>query len=393
MIKQMQKGLIIVFYLILIVPLFLTNRVPETVSRSENRKLTDHPQLYVKDEKGDYVPNEDYLKEFNSWFEDNIGFRSEIVKVNAMIKYYVFHTIADGSEMYLGPGGVLDYISEEVIANYTNADIRTESELAEVVDAYQTISRYLADKGIQFYFVQCYDKQSIYPEYFPSSMIQHGDISRADQLVEALRSQTDVEVIALKDIFLGIKDTTDVYGKWTDPSHWNPIGAKIGYREIMRIINENNDNMFHVLDDSDYDIKYMDQGVTLFDVVHEEDYTNAYIIKDDNAVKCNERFPASYSWHPNNFYFSNDVVENDKCVIILDDSYIRTFILKDFAQSFKTTLNINRDYIGGGNFISMIDTFKPDIVIYEQTERSDGTMDVMEAANEIKAFSIFDKYR
>lgn len=384
MIKYIQKLLMIVFFLILTLPLLFANRVPETVSKPENRMLAGYPALYIKDEKGAYIPNEDYLDEFNRWFEDNIGFRSEIVKANAVIKYHIFHTIADGSRMYLGPHGVLDYISEEVIKNCTNTDTRTEAELAEAVDAYQTVSEYLTNRGIQFYFVQCYDKQSIYPEYFPSSIIQQGDISRADQLVEALKSRTDVEVIALKDILLKEKTAKDVYGTWADPSHWNQTGAKIGYREIMRVINCHNGERLRVLNDEDYDIRYTDQGATLFDIVHEEDYTNSYVIKKDNAKGKKKQFPEKYSHHPNNFYFENDSTGNDLCLMLLDDSYIRKFILKDFAQSFKITLNINRDYMGDGNFISMIDMFEPDIVIYEQTERSDGTEDVMEAAFEIK---------
>ena len=48
--------------------------------------------------------------------------------------------------MYLGPNGILDYISEEVIENYTCTDVRTKDKLAEAVDAYQTVSEYLANK-------------------------------------------------------------------------------------------------------------------------------------------------------------------------------------------------------------------------------------------------------
>ena len=384
MMKYIQKLFIIVFCLILALPLLFANRVPETISKPENRTLASYPLLYIKDKEGNYIPNENYLNEFNSWFEDNIGFRSEIVKINAVIKYKIFHTIADGSKMYLGPNGILDYISEEVIENYTCTDVRTKDKLAEAVDAYQTVSEYLANRDIQFYFVQCYDKQSIYPEYFPSSILQQGNISRADQLVEALKSQTDVEVIALKDIFLEEKATKDVYGTWTDPSHWNQIGAKTDYREIMRVINSYNEEKLRVLDDEDYNISYADQGMTLFDIVHEEDYTNFYVLKEDHAKENKKRFSEKYSHHPNNFYFENDSTGNDLCILLLDDSYIRTFILRDFAQSFRTTLNINRDYVANGNFISMIDTFEPDIVIYEQTERSDGTDDVIEAAFEIK---------
>ena len=61
MMKYIQKLFIIVFCLILALPLLFANRVPETISKPENRTLASYPLLYIKDKEGNYIPNENYL--------------------------------------------------------------------------------------------------------------------------------------------------------------------------------------------------------------------------------------------------------------------------------------------------------------------------------------------
>ena len=39
---------------------------------------------------------------------------------------------------------------------------------------------FLKERGIQLYYVQCWDRQSIYPEFFPNHILQYGNVSRTD---------------------------------------------------------------------------------------------------------------------------------------------------------------------------------------------------------------------
>ena len=40
--------------------------------------------------------------------------------------------------------------------------------------------------------MQCWDKQSIYPEYFPKTINQYGDVSACDQVVNGLQDKNSI---------------------------------------------------------------------------------------------------------------------------------------------------------------------------------------------------------
>ena len=65
---------ILAFTTIISLPLLFTNLKPNLISKIENRKLTNFPELY---EEGDQL-NVNYIEDFEKWFNDNVGFREWI---------------------------------------------------------------------------------------------------------------------------------------------------------------------------------------------------------------------------------------------------------------------------------------------------------------------------
>ena len=59
-------------------------------SKTENRYLAKQPQFFTKRHK----INLNYGKEFNDWFNDRFTLRDKLIKVNALISYYL------GGEIY-----------------------------------------------------------------------------------------------------------------------------------------------------------------------------------------------------------------------------------------------------------------------------------------------------
>ena len=77
----------------------------------------------------------------------------------------------------------------------------------------QRLSTRLSEQGITFYYMQCYDKDSIYPEYYVEGVRQFGDLSRANQIVTGLKNNTDVNVIPTYEALLEHKDQEMLYFK------------------------------------------------------------------------------------------------------------------------------------------------------------------------------------
>lgn len=352
------------FMCIIATPLIFTDWSSGGVSLDENRNLAELPQLIVE---GDY--NENFTKEYETWFMDHLGLRKWLIDCNASMQFNVFDRLLDKSNYYLGPDGDLNYATDEMIVDYAHLNLRSEEEVRRIGDSYQIVSDYLEGKGIEFYYVQCYDKHSIYPEQFMTSVNQIGDISKTDQVITNLRENTTVNTISLKEVLLDSKAEYEVYSNWGDPTHWSERGARIGYRYIMESINSHNDNKYKVLKDSDYDIDIIDQGITLNGSIHREDMLEAFSIKEPQAQRENTSNLGGYFNDARNGIWVNENAGNDTTLLLLCDSYIGEYLVEDFAESFGKVILIWADY--GEHLTHIVATYNPDIVVFECAERVD----------------------
>ena len=358
--KVINIVFILIFILTCSVPLIFSNLVHGTPSIAENRMLHGIAKVF----KWDGSLNKNVLNEFDGWIDDNIGFRSEIVALNAKIQYYVFDRLTHNSTMSIGPNGILNTGSESEIRQYQHLDLKNEEELTAIAASFQKISDYLEGKGIQYYYMPLYEKYSIYPEHMPEYIVQYGDVSRIDQIVDALDKKTDINLVKLKDKLIAAKETYRPYCEYGDPGHWTQRGSYIGYYELMQLINQNG-NTYDVLLEEDFNITMKDQGADLFGEIHVEDYFEDFEIKVKNAVEINEG-KGIYKDDGKIRYFKNDKVENDTRAVIFSDSYIEFYLLDEFSETFNEVIWIHADKIE--SFKEYVEYFEPDMVIHENAE-------------------------
>lgn len=375
--KILKKVFIIIFILMIALPLAFTNLKPNTVSQSENRTLANPAKLY----NDDGTLNRGFVSDFERWFNDNVGFRSKMVVANARIQYYLFNRLSNNSDMVIGPKGEINYATDAIISDYQRFDLKSDDELKNIADSYQYFSDYLASQGIQYYYMQCWDKQTIYPEYFPKTVHQYGSTSKTDQIMSALKS-TNINVIDFKEDLINAKKNGEPYSKWGDPTHWSQEGSEIGYKRVMEAINSKNNNRYKVLQDDDYDIESIDLGTTLFGGIHKVNISKNYKIKDEKAVNDRSLLTLCAD-DPRHSWWVNDSVNNNTRVLLLCDSYIGSFLQEDFAESFHDTILIWGDY--SSQILELIDTYKPDIVINENAERCERTGGIIEGVRRVKA--------
>lgn len=366
--KSIKIITILMFISMITIPLLTVNLQKGKISVSENRTLAAPPDFYNKDG----TRNEKFTSDFETWINDNIGFRSQLVIQNAKIQYNVFNVLANESDTILGPNGELNYATDSIIRSYQHFDLKSEAGLEKICNGFQSANDYLAEKGIQLYYFQCWDKQSIYPEYFPRTIIQYGEQSRADRNVEALKTRTSVNVVSPKEALIEGKKNYDTYSKWGDATHWTQRGAYIGYNLLMTEINKNNSGKYKVLEEQDYEITLTDQGSTLFGGIHKEDYLENFAIRNPKAYQTDEA-PAWLSrWaYRSRLVYFNDSVNNNDTLLILGDSYFDNFLYDDFAESFSKVVLVWGDY--SSEFSSIVDYYDPTIVVVENAERCDRT--------------------
>lgn len=359
-INSIFLGLVVVIFLL---PCIFTKQ-GGTASGDENRVLSKRPSIFHED--GSF--NKIICTQFEEWVNDNVGFRKSFVGANTWIQYYLFSNLAE-NDMYLGEEGELNYATKDMLRDYQHLNLYPQEQQEEIAVAYRDIQTWLEQQGIRFYYMQCFDKHSIYPEQFMGTVNQYGEISKTEQLLNTMQ-ENGVNVISVKEVLIEEKARAEVYSVWGDPTHWNRHGAHIGYLELMRVINAQNDNRYKVLQEEDFDITLTDQGNVFNGVVHKEDWQKSYRLKEQQAVEAqNVDWLGDFATDERHHVYTNDVCGNDTKLLIVGDSYLENYLLDTLAESFGVVMFVQADHTK--RFDEIIEQTEPDIVVYECAERCD----------------------
>lgn len=371
--RKNQIAFCILFMLMITMPMVFTNIKDGTVSEAEKRVLEKKPSFF----DGEGKINKEYTSDLEKWINDNVGFRNLMVILNARIQYHGFRVLSNNSDMYLGPKGEFNYATKSMLEDYQHFNLYPDKYNKWNAKSLQTISDHVEGSGAQFYYFQCWDKHSVYPEYFPRSVLQYGEYSKTDHLIETIKNKTSVNVISVKDTLIDSKNDHQVYSKWGDPTHWTQRGAYIAYKELMNVLNSNNDNRFRVLEEDAYDIILTDQGSNIFGDIHKVDMLENFVLIEQQADLSNNKLTL-YSDDQRHKYYVNENADNDTRILIIGDSYFDGYIIDDIAESFSETIMLWNEYT---RYISdIIEAYQPDIVILEAAERVDISNEIIAGA-------------
>jgi hypothetical protein len=229
---ESQLGMILfsgIFILCLLLPTLSFNRSGESLSTTEKRELSKAPEFSF---------SKDFAKSFESYFNDNFGFRQELIGLGASIKGPLFGTAVNSERVMIGKEGWLYYNNSNgydyIFKSYSHRNLFTDEELREFIDRQGQIKAKCDSSGIKYFLGFCPQTQTIYPEYMPFVMrIQIQDtISKADQVKAALdTANIGVKFIDLRPAIIQAKSRAQLYRKLD--THWNDYGAYIGYKSLF----------------------------------------------------------------------------------------------------------------------------------------------------------------
>ena len=228
-----NAGLPLVFLLLILLPLAnMVFTIGQPVPIRENRKLAAKPQL-------DYRRPWDFLKNFEAFFNDHFGFRTQLVLAHNRLVYGLFRTsptekVLIGRQGWLFLSRLADFTNE--IDYYRAVKPFSLRELAEFKRVLEERRDWLAGRGIKYLFMLAPNKSTIYPEFMPASVNRVHPRTRMDQLADYLARYSDLRILDLRPALLKEKQSLRVYHK-TD-SHWNYLGGYIAYREMLQRLGE-----------------------------------------------------------------------------------------------------------------------------------------------------------
>ena len=212
-----------------VVPLLKIN-VAE-IDSTENRRLAIFPKIMNENNV-----NYNFNKEFELWLNDRFYPREKYLNIYNKIRFGI-NRRADGDDAFQGQENWLFYKGENSVTNFQNTNLFTDTELQQIKDNLIRKEKWLHKRGISYYVFIAPDKNRVYGEYYPKNILKTGNEGRAEQLYAFLRKNCKVKVVyPLEELMTAKKDGL-IYYK-TD-THWNEYGALIGYKVLIKTIQEN----------------------------------------------------------------------------------------------------------------------------------------------------------
>lgn len=362
---------IILFLMIISLPyLFAHRNTQGRISDMENRTLSGYPSLLLT-EGG---MNREYTSQFEDWLDDNLRGRSILIKANATIQYLLFQNIVK-TDTLQGENGWLFVNSDDQIREYQHSNLMSEQELAACALRLQKLSDYLKEKGIAFYYFQCYSKETIYPDMYNKGILQVEDISRTEQVMDVLQRETDIRLIDSKKVMKEHGADQIIYFQYVDALHWNEEGAYWGYRELMNEIHKDFEQV-PVLEKEDYQIHEEERGTSIYGFEYPyRELCPVYQLAAPRAIEVTKDTLNDWDWlyfKEHTHEYVNEGCENNLKILMVGDSYIRMFLKDDIAESFSATLSV--DWLNVPIIDKIVEEYQPDVVILECVDSTLGNV-------------------
>lgn len=186
----------------------------------EKKELTEMPAF--ADDNG---INVNFSTQFESWFNDRIPMRPALLSAANLIKGEVLNT---ASSNVISSGGWLFYDDEK--KDFMNTNAMTDSQITAAAVTLSLLQEKVTGDGGRFTFAPAPNKSSVYPEHMPACY-KKADENNLTRLTAKL-SELGVNHTDLLKALTENKNTANGIYHARD-SHWNNLGAMIGYNEIM----------------------------------------------------------------------------------------------------------------------------------------------------------------
>lgn len=262
----------------------------------ENRNMASRPAFVLED-------LESYPGEYETYYNDNLPFRNQLIRFHNSIDYFVFKQ-SSSENVAIGKNGWL-FFSEsssnpiEQSLGYWNF---TSDQLRAIADNLMYTKSVLESRGIEFVLFIAPNKESIYMDELPDYYAVKSDYTSTDQLVDYLGENTDLRVIYPKqELLVAKEENPDVFLYHKLDTHWNYAGGYIGAKSLAEelgiemkplddlllepVVSSDGDltNMLNI-HIKDGDIDYNVSGISALDTVNDEwDFSGEFVYRTEGA--------------------------------------------------------------------------------------------------------------
>jgi alginate O-acetyltransferase complex protein AlgJ len=182
------------------------------------------------------------------YLDTHFGFHNWLLRRNSIIKVRYFHA-SSVANVILGKNRWLFY--RPGVDDYRELTSLTDTQLQFLKQTIEEERDSLAQMGICYLIVIAPNKETIYPEYLPTTATRVQQKTELDQFLEYLKVNSDIDILDLRASLLEAKTRYPVY--YRSDTHWNHYGAFVADCEIIKQLSARFPNL-QPPSSSDYDV-------------------------------------------------------------------------------------------------------------------------------------------
>jgi len=297
-----------------------------------------------------------------STISDNFLWRMALVKGFNSIRLLVGDRVFNNG--LVGEDGWLFYSGDFSINDYQKTAPLGKNRIKELTEVLGLLDERTSQYGGTLLVVIPPDKNTIYPQYMPDQIRVIGKTSRLDQLMDYLQKNTNINVLDLRPVFLDASQSSQIYYK--SDAHWNCLGAYYASNEIISEVGRLHPEI-QPRPLADFQI-----GSTI-DTSLDISWTMGLGLQE-NAVTLTPKFvtgSVSHTSYENNEFIKVAVnsLQNLPSAMILHDSFYNECLNQILEPQFGEIISMHFADALSSDYLKLIDTEKPDVVIVEFAER------------------------
>ena len=372
--KEMGKGTkilyLVIFAVLILVPVAAFLLVQDYVDTTnyEQRTLAAFPYSEESASDGEPTTYATAASEFESWFEDHLPFRNQLLTLYGLFEYEVLKTSTSDS-VIVGKDGWLFYkgsqvAGEDPVGDYMGTNLLTNEELETIAANFTAARDELAAMGCEFYVYFAPNKERVYSEYMPDMYGEVSEVSALSQVVEYLTENTDLNVICAYDDLMEFKEEnpdTPVYFKYD--THWNMLGAYVAAGELVEAMGFGFVDLSEVtittVDYEDYDLARL---LHLQKILTDDEY---YVLTGYTPHEMLMETEDDITFH----YDTQDYTAPGQKLLVIGDSFSTLLAPYVACHFLKATSTFYYSYT-----YDMLLEEAPTVVVYEAVERYIGNM-------------------
>ncbi len=311
-----------------------------------------------------------------NFFNQNFGLRQLMISAKYKIEQDVLKAprslamLNDPSDLFLdGKNGFLflnPIVPGDHIRDY-NTVFFTNQELETIKKNLERENEWFKQRSIPYFIVIAPDKETIYPEYypFPNHLLTN---YKLEQLKNYLPKFSNLNLIDLKEALIDQKQE-DKLIYYKGDTHWNQIGAFLGYQEIMRQFSKINSSVYiPKLSDFEINTTPKDNEAVTGDLVRiatrsEEPYRIGVRLIPKPALLQEKKLGKVFIYGDS---FSKNVIEGEITGLL---SFLPFSFENIHFDAYITDLERSQNLISPLEY-SKIEAEKPDLVIRETAQRN-----------------------